>query len=55
MAQYDEPEKIISDSLRFKEKLGIGEEAYRVLKIGKNLETVAGGRRCYCWWRVRCL
>lgn len=40
MAQYDEPEKIISDSWRFKEKLGIGEEAYRVLKRRKNLTTV---------------
>lgn len=42
MTQYNEPEEIVADSWRFKEKLGIGEEAYRFLKIRKNLATVVG-------------
>ena len=42
MSQYDEHEEIIADDLRFKSKLGIGEEEYNYLKRKKNLAEFVG-------------
>ena len=42
MTQYDEPEEIIADDLRFKSRLGIGEETYNYLKKQKNLDKFVG-------------
>ena len=42
MTQYDEPEEIIADDLRFKSRLGIGEEEYNYLKRKKNLADFVG-------------
>ena len=48
MTRYEEPEEVIAHELVFKGRLGIGEEAYKFLKISKNLSTfihplLAGG------------
>lgn len=48
MNRYDEPEEVIAHALVFKGRLGIGEEAYKFLKLSKNLSTfihplLAGG------------
>ena len=48
MNRYDEPEEVIAHELIFKGRLGIGEEAYKSLKLAKNLSTfihplLAGG------------
>ena len=42
MSQYDEHEEIIADDLRFKSRLGIGEEEYNYLKRKKNLADFVG-------------
>ena len=38
----EEPEIILANDLRFKEQLGLGEEAYNVLKTANNLEKIVG-------------
>ena len=48
MNRYDKPEEVIAHALVFKGRLGIGEEAYKFLKLSKNLSTfihplLAGG------------
>ena len=48
MNRYEEPEEVIAYPLVFKGRLGIGEEAYKFLKLSKNLSTfihplLAGG------------
>ena len=39
MNRSDEPEEVIAHALVFKGRLGIGEEAYKFLKLSKNLST----------------
>jgi len=39
MNRSDEPEEVIAQDLVFKSKLGIGEEAYKFLRLSKNLST----------------
>lgn len=38
----EEPEAILADDWRFKEKLGLGEGAYELLKQANNLERMLG-------------
>ena len=38
----DEPEAILANDMRFKEKLGLGEDAYKSLKVANILERVGG-------------
>ena len=38
----EEPEAILANELRFKEKLGLGEDAYNALKMANNLEKIVG-------------
>ena len=43
IASLENVEEIIADDLKFRHKLGIGEDAYRVLKAASNLGPVAAG------------
>ena len=38
----DEPKAILANDWRFKERLGLGEDAYQFLKLARNLETFLG-------------